>query len=153
LNGKGSRDGLSIHFVGGLLIGKTFVVFVGKIHGTDLDAVTATCTLGLIDKARLLPNPGLEIPGLAFKVQKFGVCQKFDVQMPADLDQFGRDNSHTAIIGGKGFIELRHEAADGRRLLDQVHIVSGVSQIKGRLHAGNPATDHHNRTNKVICFV
>jgi len=33
--------------------------------------------------------------------------------MPADLDQFGRDNSHGTVIGGKGLVELGHEPADG----------------------------------------
>jgi hypothetical protein len=45
---------------------------------------------------------------LTLKIQKFGVRQKLNVQMPADLDQFGRDNSHTAVIGGEGLIELSH---------------------------------------------
>ena len=32
--------------------------------------------------------------------------------MPADLDQFGRNNSHGTVIGGKGLVELGHESAD-----------------------------------------
>jgi hypothetical protein len=36
----------------------------------------------------------------------------FNVDMPADLDQFGRDNSHGAVISGEGFVDLSHFAAD-----------------------------------------
>ena len=61
LNGKGSRDRLSVHFIGRLFIRKTFVVFVGEFHGTDLDTFPATRALGQIHKARLLPNPGLKV--------------------------------------------------------------------------------------------
>jgi hypothetical protein len=32
--------------------------------------------------------------------------------MPADLDQFRRDNSHGTVVGGKGLIQLGHHAAD-----------------------------------------
>ena len=31
---------------------------------------------------------------------------EFDVDMPADLDQFGRDNSHGTVIGGKSLVQL-----------------------------------------------
>jgi hypothetical protein len=30
----------------------------------------------------------------------------FDIDVPADLDQFRRDNSHGTVIGGKGLVEL-----------------------------------------------
>jgi len=54
----------------------------------------------------------LEIAGFAFDRFKICVCDEFDVQMPADLDQYGRDNSHRAVIGGERLVELRHDAAD-----------------------------------------
>jgi hypothetical protein len=48
---------------------------------------------------------------------KITIGDKLYVQMPADLDQFGRDDSHGTVIGGKRFIQLRHQAANGGRLL------------------------------------
>ena len=38
---------------------------------------------------------------------------KFYVQMPADLDQFRRDNSHGTVVGGKRLVQLCHYPADG----------------------------------------
>jgi hypothetical protein len=35
-----------------------------------------------------------------------------NVNMPADLDQLGRDNSHGTVIGGEGLVQLRHDPAD-----------------------------------------
>jgi hypothetical protein len=45
---------------------------------------------------------------------------KFDVDVPADLDQFGRDNSHGTVIGGEGFVQFTHNPTYGRTFFDQV---------------------------------
>jgi hypothetical protein len=54
----------------------------------------------------MLDQLNLEVPGLAGNVFDFGKREQFDVDVPADLDQFGRDNSHRTVIGGKCFIKL-----------------------------------------------
>jgi len=60
--------------------------------------------------------------------------------MPADLDQFGRDNSHGAVIGGKGLVQLGHNSSDGRTFFQKVDIITGIGQIQGGLHPGDPAS-------------
>jgi hypothetical protein len=66
----------------------------------------------------------VNIPGILddfyFKVALFpgyvyylGQCQQFNIDMPADLDQFGRNNSHGAVIGRKGLVQLGHGPTDG----------------------------------------
>jgi len=72
-----------------------------------------------------------ELSRFARHFQEIGKGQKFDVQMPADLDQFGGDNSHGAVIGGKGLVKLGHDPTDGRRVFQEVDVISGISQIKG----------------------
>ena len=49
---------------------------------------------------------------------------KLNIDMPADLDQFGRDNSHGTVIGGEGLVQLGHDPADSRVLLHQVDLVT-----------------------------
>jgi len=49
-----------------------------------------------------------------FYTVNFSIGQDLDVGMPADLDQFGREYSHGAVIGGKGLVKLGHMAANGR---------------------------------------
>ena len=71
--------------------------------------------------------------------------------MPADLDQFGRDNSHRAVIGGKSLVQLGHHASYGGGPFHQVDIVAGIGQIQGNLHAGNATTYHHHCTGFVLC--
>ena len=45
-------------------------------------------------------------------VDDFGKGKQLDVQMAADLDQLGGDNSHGTVVGGKGLVQLGHDAAD-----------------------------------------
>ena len=73
----------------------------------------------------------------------FGVGEYFYVGMPADLDQFRCEYSHTAVIGRKGLVELGHMATDARRLLDQIHPETGASQIEGGLDTADPSTNNH----------
>ena len=70
--------------------------------------------------------------------------------MLADLDQFRRDNSHGAIIGRKGFVNLRHFAADSGTFLDKVDIIAGIGHIKGGLHSGNASADYQYRSCRVV---
>jgi hypothetical protein len=46
--------------------------------------------------------------------------------MPADLDQFGRKDSHGTVIGGKGLVQLGHNATDGGGLFHEIDIVAGI---------------------------
>ncbi len=67
--------------------------------------------------------------------------------MPADLDQFGCEYSHGAIIGGKGLVELRHVAADARRLFNQKDLETGSGEIKRGLNAADASADDHDISN------
>jgi hypothetical protein len=53
------------------------------------------------------------MPLFPLKFDEFAVRQKLNVQMPADLDQFGRDDSHRAVVGGERLVQLGHQSADG----------------------------------------
>jgi hypothetical protein len=65
-------------------------------------------------------------PGNAFYL---GEGQKLNVEMPADLDQFGREDSHGTVVGGEGLVQLGHDATDGRRPFHKVDIIAGIGQI------------------------
>jgi hypothetical protein len=64
------------------------VVLVGQLDGADFGAIPAAGALGRIDVARVFADPGREPAGFAVQGQQFGVGEQFDVEMPADLDQF-----------------------------------------------------------------
>jgi hypothetical protein len=113
-DGIAAGDGLGVLFKGRLAPGKTLVVLVGQLDGADFGAFPATGTFGQVYEAGLLPELGFKIPGFSVQSQYLGIGQEFDVQVPADLDQFGRDNSHGTVVGGKRLVQLGHQPADGR---------------------------------------
>ena len=67
-----------------------------------------------LDTARTLFDFYLEIAGLAGNAFKICVGDQFNVQMPADLDQYRGDNSHRAVIGRERLVQLGHDPANGR---------------------------------------
>jgi hypothetical protein len=93
-----------------------------------------------------------KVSGFAFECLDFRIGDDVDVEMPADLDQFRRDNSHGTIIGRKGLIQLRHQPSDARGPIHQMDIVACIGQIQSRLHAGNARTNHHDSSNLLNIF-
>ena len=60
-----------------------------------------------------LSNQGyLEISRLAFYAFNFSIGQGLYIDLPADLDQLGREYSHGAVIGGKSLVKLSHLATE-----------------------------------------
>ena len=62
--------------------------------------------------------------------------------MPADLDQFGRENSHGTVIGGKGLVELGHMPANTRPFFHQINLEPGSGKVKGGLNAADPSPNN-----------
>ena len=78
------------------------------------NATTTSSTKIHVNTACTLSYSYLEISGFAFNRFKISVSDKLDIRMPADLDQFRRDNSHCTIICRKGLVQLSHRSANGR---------------------------------------
>jgi hypothetical protein len=93
----------------------------------------------------------LEVSCFSFYAVNFRIGQDLYVGMPADLDQFGREYSNGAVIGGKGLVKLGHMAADGRCLVDQVNFKTSSGKIKRGLNTADPSTDNHNISKIPLC--
>jgi hypothetical protein len=80
---------------------------------TVFNTAAAASTQIRVDTAGSFVNPDLKISRRT--LDRFNVCVReyLDVEMPADLDQFGRDNSHSTVISGKCLVELRHYTTYG----------------------------------------
>jgi hypothetical protein len=91
----------------------------------------------------VLLQDNFKITRIAVDLGDGGQGMEFDIAVPADLDQLGRDNSHGAVVGRKGLVKLGHGAADGRPFFHQVHKVARISQIKGSLHTANAAPHNY----------
>ena len=122
-------DGLSVRFVGGHPRAQTLIELTGHGYRANLSAITTSGTFIQVNIARLFPYSDLEaahLPGYALQLCK---GKKFYVEMPADLDQFRRDDSHGAIVSGKSFVQLGHAPADGRVFFNQIDLVARVRQV------------------------
>jgi hypothetical protein len=99
-----------------------------------------------------LPDQGyLEVSCFSFYTVNFRIGQDLYIGMPADLDQFGREYSHGAVIGGIGLVKLCHMAADGRSFLNQIDLITRSGKVKRGLNTTDPPTEDHNIPKIPVC--
>ena len=89
------------------------IVWIRDLDRTVLYTGSTTRAVVLYNVSGLFIQGDLEVSCFPFYTVNFGISQDLYVGMPADLDQFGREYSHGAVIGGIGFIQLSHLAANG----------------------------------------
>jgi hypothetical protein len=125
-------------------VGGIMSVGVGlKSHRTIFNARAASRAAVFNNAAGAFFDFDFEIAWGSLDRFQISVGDQLDVHVPADLDQFGRDNSHGTVVGGEGLVQLGHDAPDRWRFFEQVDVVSGICQIEGRLHSRDPASDNH----------
>jgi hypothetical protein len=143
--GKGKGNCLRIIDIGGFPVIKSHIK---KIHGgyrAVQGAFSAPGTLGQVNIAGVTDKGDFKISGFTLNALYLAARDQLDIDMPADLDQFGRDHSHGTVVGGKGLIQLSHDPADGWRTFHQIDIIAGVRCIEGSLHACDTGTHNHYR--------
>ena len=106
--GIGSGYGLSIRFINRFPVEEALIVETGKTDRTNFGTISAPRTFVKIDISRTFVQGDLKITGFAGYFFNFGDGVELYVYVSADLDQFGRDNSHGTVIGGEGFVQLGH---------------------------------------------
>jgi hypothetical protein len=67
-----------------------------------------------VNTSRTFADLYFKVTGFALDGFEIRIGDQLDVQVPADLDQYRRDDSHGAVIGGECFVQLGHDTADGR---------------------------------------
>ena len=90
------------------------IVWIGDLYRTVLYADSTTRAFVLSYVSGFFIQGDLEVSCLPGYTVNFSIGQDFYIGMPADLDQFGREYSHGAVIGGIGLVKLGHLAANGR---------------------------------------
>jgi len=104
--GIGSGYGLSIRLIHRFSVDEALIVKTGKTDGANFGTISAPRTFVKIDISRTFVQGDLKITGFAGYFLNLGDGVELYVNVPADLDQFGRDNSHGTVIGGKGLVQL-----------------------------------------------
>jgi hypothetical protein len=88
VDSKGTGNGLGVFFESGVAFREPFVIFVGACNGAYFGTLAAAGTLFRVDEAGFLVHFGRKITGFSLQFHQFRVGEQFDVEMPADLDQF-----------------------------------------------------------------
>ena len=137
------RDGLWKRYVYALGFAQSLVVVVGDTHRTLTHADAAPGTAIFIHIPGALKYTDAEATWFAVDGLNVGIGDDVDVPVAAHLDKLWRKYAHRAIIGRKGFVELRHPPADTGLLFDKKHLDAHLRQIEGRLDSGDsPAYNH-----------
>ena len=90
------------------------IVWIWDLDRAVLYTGSTTRAFVLNNVSGLFIQGDLEVSGFPFYTVNFRIGQDLYIGMPADLDQFGREYSHGAVIGGIGLVKLGHLAANGR---------------------------------------
>ena len=106
VNGIFEWDGLGIFYVGGLALGQSGFIFVYDLFRALFRTHAAGDTFVRIHITRVLGELDFKIPLFSGYTLNFCKSEQLDVDVPADLDQFRRDNSHRAIISRECLVQL-----------------------------------------------
>jgi hypothetical protein len=90
------------------------IIWIGDHDRAVFYAGGTARTFFLYNVSGLLDQGYPKVACFTFYTVNLGIGQDLDIGMPADLDQFGSEYSHGAVVGGIGLIKLGHMAADGR---------------------------------------
>jgi hypothetical protein len=135
----------------GLVLGYLLIEYVRIGDRAVFDAGGAAGTFFLDNVSGFLVQGDGKISRFPSHMVHFRISKNFDVWMPADLDQFGRQDSHGAVIGREGLIQLGHVAPDTRSPLNQVDLKTGCGHVQRGLNPADPAADDHNIANLFAC--
>jgi hypothetical protein len=137
------RYGLREIYMDGFIRRQVLIVGIRNLNRAVLDTGRATRASVLDNVSGLLIQGDLEVSCCAFDLLDFSKGENLYIRMPADLDQFGREDSHGAVIRGVGLVKLGHMSADGRCFLDQINPKTGCGKIKRGLNPADASADHH----------
>ncbi|OPX99546.1 MAG: hypothetical protein A4E58_00258 [Syntrophorhabdus sp. PtaB.Bin006] len=126
-----------------LIEGYFLVVLIRVLDGAVFHADGTPCAFILPDIPGFSHQCYVKVSCFPLYTVNFRIGEDFYVGMPADLDQFGCEYSHGAVIGRKGLVELGHMAAYARGLFHQVHLETGGGKIERGLDAADPSANNH----------
>ena len=95
----------------------------------------------LVDKAGLAANFHVEIADEAAHLFDLRVGVDVNFFVLRAVDHFGGQNARCAVKRRERLVDLRHFAADGRLLLDDIDLKTGLRDIECRLNARDAAAD------------
>jgi len=127
----------------GFILRYLLIKLIRIFNRAVFDTGCATCAFALYDISGFFKQRYPEASLFPFNTVNFSIAQDFDVWMPADLDQFGREYSDGALIGGEGLIQLGHLAANGGAFVNQINFKARIAKVERGLNTADSPTDNH----------
>ena len=118
-------NGLGIWKICGLSLGQAGIVDIRNTLRAFLSTGAAGDAQICIDVPGRLGDRSLEVACLTRYALQLRQRKQLNVGVPADPDQFRRENSHGALVGRKRLVKLCHGTTDGRRRFHQVDTEPG----------------------------
>jgi hypothetical protein len=144
-------NGLSEIDMDGFILRYFLIKLIGVLDRTIFDTGRTTRAFVLQNISGLFSQGDLKVSCFPLYAVNFSIGQDLYIGMPADLDQFGRQYSDGAVIGGKGLVKLGHMAANGRCLVDQVNLKTRSGKIERGLNTTDPSTDNQHVSKITLC--
>ena len=123
INVRDQGDGLGKIDVDGFILRYFLIKLIRVFDRAIFYTGRTTRAFALYNISGLFEQGDLEVSCFSFYTVNFSIAQDLYVGMPADLDQFGREYSDGAVIGGKGLVKLGHHPSNRGRTVNQVDIV------------------------------
>ena len=150
INIRDQGNGLSEVYMDGFVLRYLLIVLIRVFDREIFYTGGTTRAFVLQNIPGLLDQLYLEVSYVPFYTVNFSVGEDLYVGMPADLDQFRREYSHGAVIGGKGLVQLGHVAPNTRGLFNQVNLETGRRKVKGGLNAADPSPHNHDVSKRAV---
>ena len=126
---KCRRYSLLVIYVQGLGGAQPFIVGIDDGNRAVEGTGTAGGTPVLIHITRMAADFGGKVTYVACNGKKLSFGDDLDIWRPTGLDQLRRQNSDGAIVGGKRFVQLGHDAPNGGAFFNHIYVVTQISQV------------------------
>ena len=143
-NHRHSRHGLRKKLMYGPGFIQSQIKWIGNFYRALLRACSATDTPVFQNKTGQLSDYNVKIPRKSIYRFHPAVCQDIYPLTGFYLVHPWRQNTHGAVIGGKGFVEPGHVSAHRRSLLDQENFKAESGTLYGSLHPCYTTTNNEN---------
>ena len=104
-------------------------------------ALAAAGTSRLVNGSCLLPYLYIEVSDESGNILYLTICIEGDVGVLVYFNHLGGKDTGSAVQGGECLVELAHPSSDGRLLLDDIHLITGICDIEGSLDTRDTSSD------------
>ena len=112
------------------------------LHGTLFGTSATACTNVLLDVTRLFLYLNVKVTDKSLYLLYLAEGEDTYLFILRNVNHFRREDTSRTVKCGEGLIKLSHLTADGRILLNDIHLKACVSDVESRLNTRDTAADN-----------